>query len=58
MVDARIRRKSYDKRRREMEADRDDRSHGTFTGYKYGCRCFRCRLAAHDAYEARKEAVE
>lgn len=26
----------------ELEADENDRRHGTQTGYAYGCRCERC----------------
>lgn len=58
MIDNRIRKKSYDKRKREMLSDRDDRSHGTMTGYKYGCRCFKCRMANHNDYARRHGCYE
>lgn len=36
---------SHAKRRAEILSDPDDRAHGTATGYRYGCRCDRCREA-------------
>lgn len=38
-----------------LNANPDDRRHGTTTGYGYGCRCERCREANH-AYSAAKWA--
>ena len=40
--------KSCRKRLAEMQADPDDRSHGKWTGYKYGCRCDRCMEAMRE----------
>lgn len=40
--------KSKVKRLLEMENDRNDRHHGTWTGYSYGCRCGRCKRAARE----------
>lgn len=28
-----------------LNANRNDRQHGTINGYTYGCRCDRCRYA-------------
>lgn len=39
----------------EMKANPDDRRHGTYTGYVYGCRCEGCRKAGQDAYDRRME---
>lgn len=51
--------KSCEKRLREMQENTYDRAHGTPTGYKYGCRCFHCRLAESERqarYYARNKA--
>ena len=54
-------RKSVEKRLREMQENPCDRAHGTPTGYKYGCRCFHCRLAESERmaryYEKNKSKV-
>lgn len=53
--------KSVEKRYREMQGNPYDRAHGTPTGYKYGCRCFHCRLAESERmaryYEKNKSKV-
>lgn len=49
---ARVYRKSVAKRLREMQENPYDRAHGTPTGYKYGCRCFHCRLAESERQHA------
>ena len=41
-IEALLARKSRRKRLAEMLADPNDRSHGKWSGYKYGCRCERC----------------
>ena len=43
-----IRAKSAQKRLKEMQANKDDRAHGTTTGYLYGCKCDRCSQAAKE----------
>ena len=35
-----------------MSSNPDDRRHGTYTGYTYGCRCDRCKLAKRKRNEA------
>ncbi|MCU1617778.1 MAG: hypothetical protein JWO98_5318 [Frankiales bacterium] len=42
---AEIRERAITKRLGEMLEDSGDRSHGTPTGYVYGCRCARCTHA-------------
>lgn len=37
-----------------FKADPTDRRHGTMTGYRYGCRCARCRKAAYAAADERR----
>ena len=32
----------------ELRADPGHPMHGTMTGYRYGCRCERCRAARHE----------
>lgn len=44
--------KCAEKRLREMQENPHDRAHGTPTGYKYGCRCFKCRKAMSDKMHA------
>lgn len=46
-------RECIEKRLREMQNDPNDRCHGTPTGYKYGCRCFKCRYASYEQNHAR-----
>ena len=45
-------RKSVEKRLREMQENPYDRAHGTPTGYKYGCRCFHCKVAESERQHA------
>lgn len=35
--------------RERFLADMDDPRHGTASGYTYGCRCARCRMAGREA---------
>lgn len=42
-------RRGTEKHLEDMIADPNDRRHGTVTGYKYGCRCERCRAASREA---------
>lgn len=42
-------RRGAEKHLEDMIADPNDRRHGTVTGYKYGCRCERCRAASREA---------
>ena len=50
-----IDKKSAKKRLREMLENTTDKSHGTITGYSYGCRCKKCRAAE---YERKKRIGE
>lgn len=46
------------KRLRALQANPDDRHHGTNTGYTYGCRCSRCRYAKHTAADKARMAAQ
>lgn len=53
--------KSRQKRLAEMKADPNDRKHGTYTGYTYGCRCDRCVEVGRSksrAFNARRRAKQ
>lgn len=43
--------------KRQLETNPNDERHGMVTGYKYGCRCQRCRDAYRD-YEKRKRRYQ
>ncbi len=50
---ARRKRQEYECRVRrlaELRADPAHPMHGTMTGYRYGCRCERCRAARHEQH--------
>ena len=41
----------------ELGTDTTHPMHGTVTGYRYGCRCERCRAARHEYYVERERAA-
>ena len=43
-----------------MRNNDDDKRHGTYTGYKYGCRCAPCKAAKHrqNEYAAAQMAAD
>lgn len=43
-----IRAKCVQKRLKEMQANENDKAHGTRTGYIYGCKCDRCKQASKE----------
>ena len=54
---ARRKRQEYRCRLRRLSAlgaDPAHPMHGTATGYRYGCRCDRCRAARHEYYVERE----
>ena len=40
---------------RGLEGDPTSPMHGTMTGYRYGCRCERCRAARHEYHVSHYE---
>ena len=38
-----------------LRADPESPMHGTMTGYRYGCRCERCRAARHEYHVSHYE---